>query len=274
MAALPARHMRSEPDTDAPQFSGQPLVQASRTPGLRILVAEDNPVHRAYLLQTLIDLGHRPEAAINGMEAVKLLSAIDFDLAFLDLRMPVLTGEEVLRSIRDGFIARTDPALPTVAVTAQCERGLRARMCAAGFDAFIGKPMRRSDVFQTLEKLACQSRSDAPAVDLPAARSWLCNDDGTVFKRILTIFLEQATGFLGLASAALAAGDMDTLRFGSHSLANSAGMLRAERLRLAGLAVEKASRNGDVEAAREALVQVEQELDPVTAAARSYLERC
>ncbi|MEG6550512.1 response regulator [Desulfocurvibacter africanus] len=274
MAALPARHMRPESDTDAPPLSGQALAQASRDPGLRILVAEDNPVHRAYLLQTLIDLGHRPEAAVNGMEAVKLLSSIDFDLAFLDLRMPVLNGEEVLRSIRDGFIARVDPALPVVAVTAQCERGLRVRMSAAGFDAFIGKPLRRSDVFQTLKTLVDQDRHDTPAVDLPAARSWLCNDDGTVFKRILNIFLEQATGFLNLASAALAAGDTDTLRFGSHSLANSAGMLQAERLRLACLALEKTTRVDDIEAARQALAPVKQELAPVTAAVRSYLERC
>ncbi len=274
MAALPARHTQPEPDSDAQPFSGPELAQASTDRGLRVLVAEDNPVHRAYLLQTLIDLGHRPEAAVNGMEAVKLLSSIDFDLAFLDLRMPVLSGEEVLRSIRDGFIARADPALPVVAVTAQCERGLRVRMSTAGFDAFIGKPLRRSDVFQALKTLVNQDGRETPAVDLPAARSWLCNDDGTVFKRILNIFLEQATGFLGLASAALAAGDTDTLRFGSHSLANSAGMLQAERLRLACLDLEKASRAGDVQAARRALAPVEQELAPVTGAVRAYLGQC
>lgn len=272
MAALPAPCGRQATNLDAPP-TGRERRLAGRTPGLRVLVAEDNPVHRAYLLQILADLGHRPEAAINGMEAVKLLGAMDFDLAFLDLRMPVFGGEEVLRNIRDGFIARVDPGMPVVAVSAQTERGLRARMSTAGFDVFISKPLRRSDVLQALEAAAGQNDPASPAVDLEAAGDWLCNGEAGIFRRILTIFVEQAGAFQGEISAALANADMGKVRFGSHSMANSAGMLRAERLRVAALVLERAAQERDLAAARDALGKVERELTAVVAAARAYLGR-
>lgn len=272
MAALPASCGRQATNLDAPP-AGRERRLAGRTPGLRVLVAEDNPVHRAYLLQILADLGHRPEAAINGMEAVKLLGMIDFDLAFLDLRMPALGGEEVLRSIRDGFIARADPCMPVVAVSAQTERGLRARMSTAGFDVFIGKPLRRSDVLQALETATSQTAPASPAVDLEAAGDWLCNGEAGIFRRILAIFVEQAGAFQGETSVALAARDSDKIRFAGHSMANSAGMLRAERLRVAALVLERAAQQRDLEAVRQALDKVERELVMVVAAARAYLGR-
>lgn len=270
MAASPARCGRHAEELDAPPRHGREPRRSLRAPGLRILVAEDNPVHRAYLLQILADLGHRTEAAVNGMEAVKLLSAVDFDLAFIDLRMPVLDGEDVLRSIRDGHVARVQPGMSVVAVTAQTDRGLRARMSAAGFDAIISKPLRRSDVLRVIE-ISGHVCPDAPAVDLEEAGSWLCNGDSGIFRRVLRIFLEQAKAFSSEASAALAEGNIGKVRFGSHSMANSAGMLRAERLRVAALSLEKSAQNGDMQAARAGLAQVERELAPILVAVRAYL---
>ena len=63
---------------------------------LRILVADDEESIRFVLREALEGEGHAVEEARDGQAADQALSAGDFDLAFLDIRMPGLTGLEVL----------------------------------------------------------------------------------------------------------------------------------------------------------------------------------
>jgi len=270
MTALSERHALPKVDTDTPPESRAPRLHDARKPSLRILVAEDNPVHRAYLLQLLVDMGHRPTAAINGQEAMDMLSASRFDIVFLDLRMPVLDGEEVLRAVRAGRLANVSREVPVVAVTAQNDRGLRARLSAAGFDGFIGKPLRRVDVLKAMQLV--QDGQGQQAVDLDLARGWLCSGDDSIFRRILAIFLEQVVAFPSEMAAALKSGDAVKIRFGAHSLANSAGMLRAEPLRVVCLALEKAAEAGDLDMASAMLPRAKLEIEPVAIAVRAYMD--
>lgn len=104
----------------------------------RILVADDNAVSRELVREVLEAPGRHIVEAADGEEAIEKIGAETPDLVLLDIQMPVLDGFAVIRRIRH------DPrtaALPVLALTAFAMKGDRARALAAGFDAYITKPI-------------------------------------------------------------------------------------------------------------------------------------
>ena len=69
---------------------------------LRVLIADDEALHNLALTSQLETLGHQVVAtAVNGREAVELARQTKPDLAFLDIRMPSMTGPEAAHEIAD-----------------------------------------------------------------------------------------------------------------------------------------------------------------------------
>eukprot|EP01042_Synura_sphagnicola_P035887 gene35887-45930_t len=106
--------------------------------GLRVLVAEDNEINALLLTRTLERLGCSAMWARDGGEAVSLIEDVHsgrsspFDLALLDVRMPVLDGLSVARRIRAAEQALGTARLPVVAVTANTAEEDRREALAAG----------------------------------------------------------------------------------------------------------------------------------------------
>ncbi|OGX90996.1 PAS domain-containing protein [Hymenobacter coccineus] len=120
--------------------------------GLRVLVAEDNPVNQWIVVTVLTQRGVAVEAVANGDEALALLETQAFDAALLDIRMPGLSGVEVARALR----RHPDPQrarLPLVALTANAFTADRAAYLAAGMDACVPKPFTEADLCQQLLRL-------------------------------------------------------------------------------------------------------------------------
>jgi CheY-like chemotaxis protein/two-component sensor histidine kinase len=111
--------------------------------GLRILLAEDNPINALLATRALERLGAEVVHAMDGVQALECLNADGpFDLALIDVRMPRLDGHETARRIRlaEGE-SPTGRRLHLVALTANAgpedERAARE----AGFDGFLAKPL-------------------------------------------------------------------------------------------------------------------------------------
>ena len=68
--------------------------------GIRVLVAEDNPVNQRVAVLMLGKLGIRPDVAANGREAVEMCETTPYDLIFMDCQMPELDGYAASREIR------------------------------------------------------------------------------------------------------------------------------------------------------------------------------
>jgi two-component system nitrogen regulation response regulator GlnG len=68
--------------------------------GMRVLVADDEPSIRFVLRETLESEGHEVSEVEDGQSAIDALSVGGYDLAFLDIRMPELSGLEVLDHLR------------------------------------------------------------------------------------------------------------------------------------------------------------------------------
>jgi PAS domain S-box-containing protein len=83
-------------------------------PGLRMLVVDDSPTNRAVLNAVLSGMGMHVDEASSGGEALVHLCSEPCDMLFLDLQMPDMSGQELLRIMRD--VMRATP--PTILVTA------------------------------------------------------------------------------------------------------------------------------------------------------------
>jgi CheY-like chemotaxis protein len=112
----------------------------SQPNGLRILLAEDNPVNQAVATRLLQKLGHSFTVAHNGKEALSLLSTDLFDLLLIDIQMPEMDGLTATRMIREKERSTQDH-LPIVAMTAHAMSGDRELCIQAGMDGYISKPI-------------------------------------------------------------------------------------------------------------------------------------
>jgi|SRR6266852_3166950 len=103
-----------------------------------VLVADDNPVSRELIREILETDDCEVIEASDGREALEKLRQHQPDLALLDIQMPVLDGNTVIRELR------ADPRfsqLPVVALTAYAMQGDREKALSLGFDSYITKPI-------------------------------------------------------------------------------------------------------------------------------------
>jgi CheY-like chemotaxis protein len=103
-----------------------------------VLVADDNPVSRELIREILETDDCEVIEACDGREALEKLRQHQPDLALLDIQMPVLDGNAVIRELRaDSRFSQ----LPVVALTAYAMQGDREKALALGFDSYITKPI-------------------------------------------------------------------------------------------------------------------------------------
>jgi CheY-like chemotaxis protein len=118
--------------------------------GLRVLLAEDNPIN-ALLARTLLAReGCIVSVVHDGEEAVAAASAASFDLILLDIRMPRLDGLEAAARIRAG--GGPSARAPLVALTADAGEEERVRAFQAGMDDFLTKPIDATRLLAVAER--------------------------------------------------------------------------------------------------------------------------
>jgi signal transduction histidine kinase/DNA-binding response OmpR family regulator len=142
-----------------------------RSGGLRVLVAEDNPVNRTVVQRFLENEGHRVALAGNGFEVLERLRGESYDLILMDLEMPDMDGFATAAAIRE---AERDSGghVPIVAVTAHALVGDEQRCLDAGMDAYVTKPVDRGRLFEVIIRLAggTAGSADQPATACEGSR--------------------------------------------------------------------------------------------------------
>jgi CheY-like chemotaxis protein len=118
--------------------------------GLRVLVAEDNPVNQKVAIGMLEKLGLRADLVSNGREAVELRGMLHYDLILMDCQMPEMDGYEASRAIRRAETGKRRTVI--VAMTAEAMTGAREKCIEAGMDDYIAKPIRLEDLVEALRK--------------------------------------------------------------------------------------------------------------------------
>lgn len=125
------------------------LTSPSDLSGAHVLLVEDNAINQEVAIAILRSLGAVVTVANNGLEAIECVHRQTFDAVLMDVQMPLLDGYAATRSIR----ASADIAQPPIiAMTANAMQGDRDACIAAGMNDYIAKPIRPSELLQTLSR--------------------------------------------------------------------------------------------------------------------------
>lgn len=128
---------------------------------MKILLVEDNEDHRRILELFIADTGAELTMAEDGLQAVQFFSENNFDLVFMDLELPVMSGIESTGRIRELEQSEGRKPVVIVALAAHAFDEYRARCRAAGFDGFIAKPVRWDIIRSTIAAVADNSDLNA-----------------------------------------------------------------------------------------------------------------
>ena len=127
----------------------------------KIIVVDDEPSVRDILYQVLKDEGYSVVTAKDGLDALAKTSVIDFDLMFLDVRMPGMSGLEVLSSM-----AEKHPKTVVVMLTAVEGMGAQHEAYQREAFAYLNKPCDLDEVVEIARQIINSRNSDDQITEL------------------------------------------------------------------------------------------------------------
>ncbi len=239
--------------------------------GLRLLLAEDNPLNQQIARELLEEHGVVVSVADTGLQAIEMLNQGSFDCVLMDVRMPELDGLEATRRIRQ---QPRFAGLPVIAMTANARTEDRDDCFAAGMNDFISKPVDPAQFFRiisrwikpnpdaltpvtTLAPPAAQVAAPLASgeVDTTCIRKLVRNDPAKMIRFAENFLQSTATGVHDITQAA-AAGDLASLAQLSHRFKSSAQSMGAGRLGEQLSALERSAVAGDLAASRPMAAQI------------------
>ncbi len=142
----------------------EPDLLRAEHPG-ELLLVEDNRTNQLVIGKILEHAGHRVTVVDSGEACVEMLEdERRFDAVLLDLNMPGMSGFETLKMLR--FVMPIPALPPLVALTADATADTREAAMAAGFSAYVTKPIDSPRLLSTIDRLVVARR--APAADAAA----------------------------------------------------------------------------------------------------------
>jgi len=231
------------PEAERPQAA----PEAERAlPRLRVLAVDDNRINRKLLTALLERLGLEVDEAESGQEAVRLAERHRYDLIFMDLHMPGMSGEEAAAAIRAAERGRR--RTPIVAVTANALPETRARVIREGMDDCLVKPITEEQIVETVRQWAVAGPEPPARRDLrpgheeaePPTRTARARQDAGLSEELLAMLLEELPAHREELLAAASAGDHERLRGCAHQVHGAAAYCRVEALRAAARELENA----------------------------------
>jgi two-component system phosphate regulon response regulator OmpR len=163
--------------------------------GGHLLVVDDDDRIRDLLKAYLARAGYRVSTAHGAAAARKLLEALDFDLAVVDVMMPGEDGLSLTRWLRErrGGAGRT----PVLMLTARGEAGARIEGLKAGVDDYLGKPFEPEELLLRIGAILRRAQDRAPVAGrLSLGRCQFDTDRGELTCEGEAVRLTEAEVFL------------------------------------------------------------------------------
>ena len=126
-------------------------LSEQRRDGLRILLAEDNPINQKLAVILLQKAGYSVDAVESGLQALERVQINRYSAVLMDVQMPDMDGLEATQHIR-ALEKRTGNHVPIIAMTAHAMQGDRERCLEAGMDDYVTKPLEPKVLFGALDR--------------------------------------------------------------------------------------------------------------------------
>jgi PAS domain S-box-containing protein len=115
-----------------------------------IMVVEDEPINMMLITEVLSRMGFAVIKAINGKQALEILTQQDPQLIFMDVNMPEMDGYTTTRLIRQ--LPEPYKSIPVIALTADAMQGDKEKCIEAGMNDYISKPFKLEEIEAVLKK--------------------------------------------------------------------------------------------------------------------------
>ncbi len=254
---------------------------------LKILLAEDNAVNALIATRFLKRLGHTAITVSNGREALSALSEDEFDMALMDIEMPVMDGLDAARLIRDGRAGERHRTIPIIAMTAHVLQDVRERCEAVGMNAFVTKPIDFHELSAILQRsiLGVSPGVAGKAVFTESARchagqsgqsgqagqavlnrkDLLCRigGDEALLRDLYDLFFQNYPGLVDTLQEAVNRNSIKDIVLLAHTLKGACGNLGAESCRLAAEQLQQIAKEERREQIGPLFAKVRRELDKV-----------
>ncbi len=120
---------------------------------MKLLVVEDDRTVGQYIKRGLEEAQYIADWVVDGAEALQVIGNAPYDVVLLDLRLPGMTGLEVLRALRD-----RGHAMPVLVLTAQDSVEYKVDALRAGADDYVTKPFAFEELLARIEALSRRPR--------------------------------------------------------------------------------------------------------------------
>ncbi|MEN8190751.1 MAG: response regulator [Thermodesulfobacteriota bacterium] len=121
-------------------------------PGVRILVAYDEPINQIMFQAILEPYSIQVKTVANGAEVLQAIGDDRFDLTLMDIQMPELDGSGATRKIRE-IEKGTGEHIPIIALTAHAMKGDREKYVNRGMDDYVTKPVDAEELIAVIARL-------------------------------------------------------------------------------------------------------------------------
>jgi PAS domain S-box-containing protein len=232
--------------------------------GLRVLLAEDNPINQKVALRMLERWGCEVDVVGDGQSAVAAIETASYDAVLMDCHMPGLDGYEATLEIRR-LERLTGEHVPIIAMTANALDGDRDRCLSVGMDDYVRKPVKPEDLWKALYTWSSRAGNmsggttrlngaEALVLDEVQLRE-TCGDDAELMSEIRAEFSRTAPDAFARVAEAAAAGDTSGLVVEAHTFKGSCWALGAVALGVVLARIEAMAKSGDLSSIPELMVR-------------------
>jgi len=240
------------PETQADNWKDLKAVSQN----LKILLVEDMQININIAKQFLNKMGHEAIAAMNGKEALTILSKNHFDLVLMDVEMPEMNGLEATQRIRNGEAGSKNSEIPVIAMTAHALSEFKEDCFNSGMNDFISKPVNFYELGIILKKYCSSSQDTLIKIEkkhietsdkiVDRERAITCLDgDEELFNIVCYSFLNDLPVILNKLNESINKKDYKDIRYHAHTLKGLCGNIYANSTMNLSQQIESMAKAGD-----------------------------
>ncbi|MDP4094387.1 MAG: PAS domain S-box protein [Bacillota bacterium] len=220
----------------------------------QILLVEDDQTNMMVISRLIKETGNIIETAVNGIEALNILTNRDFDLVLMDIQMPEMDGIETTFRIREKELS-TGKHIPIVALTAHALKGDKEKFLSVGMDGYLPKPFQIDDFLNTIDTVTDKAKRTDINTNLKS-RDFMESP-----LKSIGAMIENINEKIRLLNCSLDDSDMDGVEKYAHEIKVIASDINANNAKNLIFKVEMAARKGNVENVAECVAMFAEEFN-------------